>query len=95
MKRALILPKKKSHLPAVVKSLIIFFNLEKQKAIIVSGYFNPIHKGRLEYFNNAKALAIGFLLILIFKNTITEMLVCEEMNVAFIDGLGDKIQSSS
>jgi cytidyltransferase-like protein len=30
-------------------------NLMKQKAIIVSGYFNPIHKGHIEYFNNAKA----------------------------------------
>ena len=29
----------------------------KKKAIIVSGYFNPIHKGHLEYFNNAKAMA--------------------------------------
>ena len=29
----------------------------KKKAIIVSGYFNPIHKGHLEYFNNAKELA--------------------------------------
>jgi len=27
----------------------------KQKAIIVSGYFNPIHKGHIEYFHNAKA----------------------------------------
>jgi cytidyltransferase-like protein len=26
-----------------------------KKAIIVSGYFNPIHKGHIEYFNNAKA----------------------------------------
>ena len=25
-----------------------------KKAIIVSGYFNPIHKGHIEYFNNAK-----------------------------------------
>ena len=31
--------------------------MSKQKAIIVSGYFNPIHKGHLEYFNNAKAVA--------------------------------------
>ena len=31
--------------------------MEKQKAIIVSGYFNPIHKGHLEYFNNAKSVA--------------------------------------
>ena len=29
----------------------------KKKAVIVSGYFNPIHIGHLEYFNNAKALA--------------------------------------
>lgn len=28
----------------------------KKKAIIVSGYFNPIHKGHIEYFKNAKAL---------------------------------------
>ena len=26
----------------------------KQKAIIVSGYFNPIHKGHIEYFEKAK-----------------------------------------
>lgn len=28
----------------------------KKKAVIVSGYFNPIHKGHIEYFNNAKAI---------------------------------------
>jgi D-beta-D-heptose 7-phosphate kinase/D-beta-D-heptose 1-phosphate adenosyltransferase len=27
----------------------------KLKAIIVSGYFNPVHKGHIEYFQNAKA----------------------------------------
>ena len=136
--------------------------MSKQKAIIVSGYFNPIHKGHLEYFNNAKALADKLFVIvnndfqrelkgskefqdenermiivsnikavdkailsidtdrtvcktiesiaeqfgsefdLGFANggdqnndTIPERLVCEEMNVALIDGLGDKIQSSS
>ena len=26
----------------------------KKKGIIVSGYFNPIHKGHIEYFQNAK-----------------------------------------
>jgi len=26
----------------------------KPKAVIVSGYFNPIHKGHIEYFNAAK-----------------------------------------
>ena len=30
--------------------------MSKKKGIIVSGYFNPIHKGHIEYFNNAKAL---------------------------------------
>jgi cytidyltransferase-like protein len=25
--------------------------------MIVSGHFNPKHKGHIEYFNNAKALA--------------------------------------
>ena len=31
--------------------------MNKQTAIIVSGYFNPIHKGHLDYLNNAKNLA--------------------------------------
>ena len=31
--------------------------MSKPKAIILSGYFNPIHKGHLDYFNNAKAKA--------------------------------------
>ena len=31
--------------------------MPKPKAIIFSEYFNPIHKGHFEYFNNAKALA--------------------------------------
>ena len=136
--------------------------MKKQKAIIVSGYFNPIHKGHLEYFNNAKAVADKLIVIvnndhqralkgskefqdenermiivsnikavdkailsidtdrtvretikmiaeqfggefeLGFANggdqnndTIPERSVCEQMNVALIDGLGDKIQSSS
>ena len=136
--------------------------MSKQKAIIVSGYFNPIHKGHLEYFNNAKAMADQLFVIvnndhqrelkgskafqdekermiivsnikavdkailsidtdrtecatikmiaeqygdefnLGFANggdqnndTIPERAVCKEMNVVLIDGLGDKIQSSS
>jgi cytidyltransferase-like protein len=35
----------------------------KQKAIIVSGYFNPIHKGHIEYFNNAKAIGDKLIVI--------------------------------
>src|SRR6056300_1945548 len=136
--------------------------MSKQKAIIVSGYFNPIHKGHLEYFNNAKSMADQLFVIvnndhqralkgskefqdenermiivsnikavdkailsidtdrtvcatikmiakefgeefdLGFANggdqnndTIPERAVCEEMNVTLIDGLGEKIQSSS
>jgi D-beta-D-heptose 7-phosphate kinase/D-beta-D-heptose 1-phosphate adenosyltransferase len=30
---------------------------KQQHAIIISGYFNPIHKGHIEYFHEAKALA--------------------------------------
>ena len=136
--------------------------MSKAKAIIVSGYFNPIHKGHLEYFNNAKnqadklfvivnndyqralkgsnefqdenermiivsnikavdkavlsidtdstvcktiesiAVEFGNEFDLSFANggdqnndTIPEREVCDMMNVALIDGLGDKIQSSS
>ena len=134
----------------------------KRKAIIVSGYFNPLHKGHLEYFNNAKALCDELFVIvnndyqrelkgskpfqdeeerllivsnikavdkailsidqdrtvcetirllaneygadydLAFANggdqnndTIPETPVCKELGVALIEGLGDKIQSSS
>lgn len=134
----------------------------KKKAIIVSGYFNPLHKGHLEYFNNAKVLSDELFVIvnndhqrelkgskpfqdeeerllivsnikavdkavlsvdkdrtvcesirmlvtrygedydLAFANggdqnneTIPEIPVCKELGVELIDGLGDKIQSSS
>lgn len=134
----------------------------KKKAIIVSGYFNPLHKGHVEYFNNAKALCdnlfvivnndyqrelkgsrtfqdeqerllivsniksvdkailsidqdrsvcesirkiteqFGSLYDLAFANggdqnneTIPEIAVCKQLGVELIDGLGDKIQSSS
>lgn len=133
-----------------------------KKAVIVSGYFNPIHKGHLEYFNNAKEA--GDLLFVIVNNdlqrhlkgskefqkeqerlfivkniksvdkavlaidtdrtviatlrmlhetyggtyqlafanggdqnndSIPEAGVCERLGIELIDGLGDKIQSSS
>jgi len=35
----------------------------KNKAIIVSGYFNPIHKGHLECFKNAKKFRNKFFVI--------------------------------
>ena len=38
----------------------------KKKAIIVSGYFNPLHKGHLEYFSMAKSH--GAKLIVIVNN---------------------------
>ncbi len=134
----------------------------KKKAIIVSGYFNPLHKGHLEYFNNAKALCDELFVIvnsdhqrelkgskpfqdeqerllivsnikavdkavlsvdldrtvcmsirklaeqygtdydLAFANggdqnndTIPETPVCKELGVEMVDGIGEKIQSSS
>ena len=134
----------------------------KKKAIIVSGYFNPIHKGHLEYFNNAKDLADELFVIVnsdlqralkeskefqkederlfivqnikavdkaiisldtdrtvcasiraIFEtygetydlgfanggdqdnNSIPEAPICNELKIELIEGLGDKIQSSS
>ena len=36
---------------------------KKQKAIIVSGYFNPIHKGHLEYFHRARKVADKLIVI--------------------------------
>ena len=136
--------------------------MKKKKAVIVSGYFNPIHKGHLEYFNNAKALADELFVIvnsdfqrqlkgskefqmeaerllivsnikavdkailsidkdrtvcdtlekiandygdaydLVFANggdqnndTIPERSSCDSSGIALVDGLGDKIQSSS
>ena len=38
----------------------------KKKAIIVSGYFNPLHKGHIEYFHKAKSK--GDLLFVIINN---------------------------
>ncbi len=134
----------------------------RKKAIIVSGYFNPIHKGHLEYFNQSKALADELFVIVnsdhqralkgskefqkederlfivqnikavdkafisidadrtvcesikkIHKefskeyilgfanggdqnnNSIPEAPICNELEIELIDGLGDKIQSSS
>lgn len=136
--------------------------MKKKKAVIVSGYFNPIHKGHLEYFNNAKALGDELFVIvnsdfqrklkqskefqmeaerllivsnikgvdkvilsidkdrtvcatlekiandygtaydLAFANggdqnneTIPERPTCDAVGITLIDGLGDKIQSSS
>jgi len=134
----------------------------KKKAIIVSGYFNPIHIGHIEYFHKAKAVADQLIVIvnndfqrqlkrskafmlederlmiinelkvvnraflsvdqdstvcatiekihselsdqydLYFgnggdqnNNTIPEIPICKKLQIEFIDGLGDKIQSSS
>tara|TARA_B110000902_G_scaffold74442_2_gene88029 strand:- start:15672 stop:16106 length:435 start_codon:yes stop_codon:yes gene_type:complete len=39
---------------------------EKRTAVIVSGYFNPVHKGHLELFENAKTL--GDILIVIINS---------------------------
>ena len=140
-----------------------FIKLKKmKKAVIVSGYFNPIHKGHIEYFQNAKANGdelfvivnndfqrtlkgskefqdenervfivenlrlvdkcflsidkdrtvvesikmifnkLGDKYLLAFANggdqnndTIPERPICDELGIELIDGLGEKIQSSS
>jgi len=60
--------------------------MSKPKAIIVSGYFNTIHKGHLEYFNNPKA----------FTFAVADRTVCKTIeSIAFKFGLVNKIQSSS
>jgi D-beta-D-heptose 7-phosphate kinase/D-beta-D-heptose 1-phosphate adenosyltransferase len=136
--------------------------MKKEKAIIVSGYFNPLHKGHLDLFKKAKSQAdklwvivnsdfqrelkgstefmsdterleivkaikwVDYTLIssdrdrtqcytlqqfhemfsdkydLAFANggdqtndTIPEKEVCERLGIELLDGLGDKIQSSS
>ena len=43
-----------------------------KKAIIVSGYFNPIHKGHLELFEKSKAL--GDMLIVIVNSDLQRFL---------------------
>ncbi len=134
----------------------------KLKAIIVSGYFNPIHKGHIEYFQNAKQFGDQLFVIvnndhqralkgskefqdenerffivenirlvdkcflskdedrtviesireihttfsddfdLVFANggdqcndIIPEKVICQELGIKLLDGLGGKIQSSS
>tara|TARA_Y100000114_G_C11652840_1_gene275116 strand:+ start:340 stop:762 length:423 start_codon:yes stop_codon:yes gene_type:complete len=134
----------------------------KREAVIVSGYFNPLHVGHLELFEKASSegnflivivnsdlqrelkgskefmsederlkiiqsiKGVGMALISVDKdstqnqtlrllhdrfgdtwdlnfanggdqnnNTIPEGLVCNELGITLIDGLGDKIQSSS
>ena len=136
--------------------------MPKKKAIMVSGYFNPLHKGHIEYINTAKNLAeVLFVIVnndhqralkgskefqketerlfivrnlksvdhallsidsdrtvcatiakiaesygqtyeLAFANggdqvnqSIPEAEVCKKLGITLIDGLGDKIQSSS
>jgi len=133
-----------------------------KKAVIVSGYFNPIHKGHIEYFQNAKVNKDELFVIInndfqralkgskefqnelerqvIIENmslvnkcflsidkdrtvnesikyifnkygkeyqisfanggdqdneTIPERVICEELGIELLDGLGEKIQSSS
>ena len=36
----------------------------KKKLIIVSGYFNPLHKGHIEYFHSAKKYADKLIVII-------------------------------
>ena len=142
--------------------MTIIDNKMRPKGIIVSGYFNPLHKGHIELFNEAKNLGDHLFVIvnndfqrslkkskefmlederlLIIKSLqitgtvilsidkdrtvsktlqkihndyadkfhlsfanggdqsvdiIPEKKICDELDIKLIDGLGDKIQSSS
>ena len=134
----------------------------KTKLMIVSGYFNPIHKGHIEYFKIAKSLC-NYLVVIVNNdlqrelkgskkfmsedersfivselksvdevflsidkdktviesikqihkrfssnheiyfanggdqdnNSMPEKKICSELNIKLVDGLGDKVQSSS
>ena len=134
-----------------------------RKAVIVSGYFNPLHKGHLELFRKAREFSDDYLIVIVnsdlqrelkgskefqkeeerleivksikyvsearisqdldktqcetlrqiyndygkiwdlyFANggdqdnkSIPERVVCDKVGITLIDGLGDKIQSSS
>jgi cytidyltransferase-like protein len=48
-----------------------------KKGIIVSGYFNPIHKGHIEYFNNSKGLADELFVILNSDNQRSSKIIKE------------------
>ena len=127
----------------------------KKSAVIVSGYFNPLHKGHIEYFHNAKINADKLIVIVnnnhqctlkkgkpfmdeldrvrivkslemvddvflsidtdksvcksleeikpdVFANggdratsEVPESAICRKYNIKMVDGLGDKIRSSS
>ena len=65
----------------------------KKKGIIVSGYFNPLHKGHIEYFHNAKKNGDSLFVILNndkqrlqkgskeFMNQEERMLILKELKV--------------
>ena len=57
--------------------------MSKKKGMIVSGYFNPIHKGHIEYFNNAKALA-DVLFVIVNNDYLFSLKSHCSKNVAFI-----------
>ena len=69
----------------------------KPKAIIVSGYFNPLHKGHIDYFHLAKSK--GDLLFVIVNNDYQRKLkgskefMLEEERILIIDELkvSDKV----
>ena len=71
--------------------------MKKEVLVAVSGYFDPIHVGHLEYLQLASVIKPD-----IFANggdrsleEIPETAVMKKYNIKMVDGLGDKIRSSS
>ena len=72
--------------------------MPKQKGIIVSGYFNPLHKGHIEYINSAKSLGdpsqstfsmVGLLLKMLFL----KLLELKGLELLEFLGLKDRINN--
>ena len=71
--------------------------MNKPKAIIVSGYFNPLHKGHLELFDKAKAHG-DYLIVIVnndnqrsLKGSMEFMLESERMLIVESLAITDKI----
>ena len=56
--------------------------MEKRKVVIVSGYFNPIHKGHLELFEKSRAL--GDMLIVIVNSDLQRFLKGSEQLISLL-----------
>ena len=64
--------------------------MKKQKIIIVSGYFNPLHKGHLELLikQNLMVICFGLLLIVIYKGEGSSYFMDQDERLIIIESIG-------